>query len=496
MIQCGIYARISYDKTGAQAGVSTQVEDGRDLASRLDWVVAQEFAENDTSAYRKRRVVIDGQVRYRVVRPVFAEMLAAARSGQIQAVVVYDLDRMARDPRDLEDLIELVEHCGIQVRSVTGSLNLSSDGDVTMARVLVAMANKSSRDTSRRVSRAAKRNAESGRWRGKRCTGYTKAGELVPAEAEAIRDATQAVIAGSSLWQICERWDDAGLHRLDGGQWRKQPTKMRDVLVSYRIAGVPVYRGEPLFDVKATWPAIVTREDLEEVRAILLAPERRTNNRRAARRSLLSGLAICGDCGAPLRSSTHEGSRRKDPQRRVNRVQIYRCSGVKCGLLVRAWLADEPVVEAVITALLTLDLAALAPDETDRSRMASLRDELRHVEKGQEEIGILIAEGSLPLASARSSLEQLSARQRAAQGELRALSARFGPAQFLAASRDLLDLSDQERDARASDVIERFHALDLGHRRSIISSLVTVKVHRGHGGDRVVVRSRASGRRL
>ena len=40
---------------------------------------------------------------------------------------------------------------GIEIRSVSGSLRLDNDGDITMARVLVTMANKSSRDTSRRV---------------------------------------------------------------------------------------------------------------------------------------------------------------------------------------------------------------------------------------------------------------------------------------------------------------------------------------------------------
>ncbi len=177
---------------------------------------------------------------------------------------------MARDPRDLEDLIELVEHHGIVVRSVTGSLNLFTDADVTMARVLVAMANKSSRDTARRVGRAAQRNAELGRWRGKRCTGYEADGSLVPVEAEAIRDAVQAVIAGASLHEIARRWDQAGLVRLQGGQWREQPTKVRDVLVAWRIAGVPVHKGQPL-DVEAQWPAIITREQLQQVRDILLS---------------------------------------------------------------------------------------------------------------------------------------------------------------------------------------------------------------------------------
>lgn len=128
----------------------------------------------------------------------------------------------------------------------------------------------------------------------------------MPAEAEAIHEAVQAIIAGASLHEIARRGDAAGLARLQGSLWREQPTKARDVLTSWRIAGVPVHKGQPLPEAEAQWPAIVSRE-LEQVRNILLAPELRVNAHRAARRSLLSGIATCGACGSPLRSSTHEG---------------------------------------------------------------------------------------------------------------------------------------------------------------------------------------------
>lgn len=492
-MKAALYARISFDRSGNEVGVSTQVADCRKLAAQLGWTIVQDFIENDTSAFKRRRVLIDGQVRYRVVRPVFAELLDAARAGRVDAIVVLDLDRMARDPRDLEDLIEVVEHSHVQVRSVTGSLNLTTDSDVAMARVLVAMANKSSRDTARRVSRAAQRNAEAGRWRGRRCVGYRPDGALVAEEAQAVREGVQAVIAGASLHEVGRRWDRAGLARMNGGSWLKSLTKLKQVLTAWRIAAIPVHRDNPLFDVEAQWEPIVTRAELEQVRDILLSPERRTNTHRAARRSLLSGLAACGRCGAPLRSSTHEGSR---PNRSTSRVQIYRCSGIGCGLLIRAWRLDEPVVEATLAELLTADVAALAPDEHDRQRMTELRDELEHIDKARQDVLALVSERLLTVTQARSSLEALKAREEAAQRQLGAIAARFGPAQFVQKSRSLLLLTDADRDARADVNTERFHELDLNQRRCIISAMVTVIVRPGSNGDRVVITSKASGKRI
>lgn len=87
-------------------------------------------------------------------------------------MVAYDLDRAVRDPRDLEDLIDAKVLGGFTDRSVTGSLRLDTDSDVAMARVLVAMANKSSADTARRVARAAKQQAIEGAWHGEVPFGY------------------------------------------------------------------------------------------------------------------------------------------------------------------------------------------------------------------------------------------------------------------------------------------------------------------------------------
>jgi site-specific DNA recombinase len=69
-------------------------------------------------------------------------------------MIAYDLDRAVRDSRDLADLIDTKVLAGFQVKSTTGSLRLGNDADITMARVLVAMAKKSSADTARRVKRA------------------------------------------------------------------------------------------------------------------------------------------------------------------------------------------------------------------------------------------------------------------------------------------------------------------------------------------------------
>jgi hypothetical protein len=60
-----------------------------------------------------------------VVRPAFRRLLDDLAAGRADAFIAYDLDRVARDPRDLEDLIDVVQSQKIGTAVVTGDVNLS-----------------------------------------------------------------------------------------------------------------------------------------------------------------------------------------------------------------------------------------------------------------------------------------------------------------------------------------------------------------------------------
>jgi site-specific DNA recombinase len=150
----GRYTRISDDTEGQARGVARQDEDERAFIAASGGVIGPLYEENDTSAYRKKRIrLADGTLVYRVVRPVWQQMLADLRAGVIGAACVADLDRLARDPRDLEDAIEVVEHYRRPIVGVRGGFDLVSDNGRFAARILVAQANKSSADTAARVAR-------------------------------------------------------------------------------------------------------------------------------------------------------------------------------------------------------------------------------------------------------------------------------------------------------------------------------------------------------
>ena len=136
------------------------------LAEKLGVEIVKWYPENDTTALGKKRIRLpNGRSVWRVIRPEFREMLEDYEDGKIDGVIFYDIDRLARQPRDLEDLIDLVEYYKRPVATVTGEIDLRTSNGRTMARVLVAMANKSSEDASRRIARARLQEAQQGRSR-------------------------------------------------------------------------------------------------------------------------------------------------------------------------------------------------------------------------------------------------------------------------------------------------------------------------------------------
>nr|WP_201761664.1 MULTISPECIES: recombinase family protein [unclassified Nonomuraea] len=240
-----LYVRISDDPEGAEKGVDRQEADCRAYAEAQGFSVVEVFRENDTSAFKQRTITLPtGEKVRRVVRPRFRAMLQLLARHGAEAMIAYDLDRAVRDPRDLEDLIDAKVLYGFRVLSTTGSLRLDSDSDIAMARVLVAMANKSSADTARRVARASKQQALEGRWHGGRAPYGYRMGDstlyVVSEHAALVREAADRVLAGESLYVITRTWNERGERTRNGVVWSEKALAM--ILRNPALKGIRIYR--------------------------------------------------------------------------------------------------------------------------------------------------------------------------------------------------------------------------------------------------------------
>ncbi len=447
-----ILARISDARDGDTHGVEGQIADCLALAARLGWRCGPSethvVVENDTSAFKRKRIQLpDGSWALRTVRPGFRHALGMLASGEADGLIALDLDRTARDPRDLEDLIDVAESRSprIPVESVTGSLRLANDADVSMARVMVAIANKSSRDTGRRVAAARRRKAESGQYGGgMRPFGFERDGVTVrEAEAREIVNAADALLSGVPVRQIVADLRNRGIPTVTGATWR--PTIMREILRRPRNAGLMVHRGEVVG--KAPWAPILPEPTWRAVCAVLDDPARRTAAGNTPR-WLLSGIATCSICGSTLHVWGQSRGR-----------TAYRCPNG--GHVQRAAVRLDDYVTAVITTILgrpeSAELIHVRQPGTD---LAAMRQEAKSLRELLDEQARLHARGVIDG-------QQLAAGSRELRGKLTSIEGALSAA----ARTDPLDGIAGNPDAAAA-----WERLDLGRRRAVINALCDIAI--------------------
>lgn len=138
----GSYIRLSEETEGMQLGLQRQREANEKTTANRGWEIVREYEDAGVSAYKRR-----------VVRPGFEQLLTDLASGVIDGVVCWDSDRLARQPRDLERLIDLYEtRKGAGVRDGHKDVDLSTSGGPLYARLMVNVANNSSADSGRQIA--------------------------------------------------------------------------------------------------------------------------------------------------------------------------------------------------------------------------------------------------------------------------------------------------------------------------------------------------------
>ncbi|MGI5466594.1 recombinase family protein [Streptomyces sp. CA-132043] len=244
----GAHLRISSDRFGLETGVDRQLEDAEDSRKRLRWgPFAKVYRENDTSAFKKRKVIRpDGTIDWIVLRPEFRQLLADLAAGVIDGGIFYDLDRLVRQPRDLEDLIDIVEYVKRPVTGATGGrMNLINDNDRHMARMMCVMALKSSEDTARRVARQHLSAAQNGIAQGRIAYGWIHKGEhkgqLIPDEADLVVRIYEDFLSGETAYAIAKQFNAEGIKPPEA---RTGSSNMiNKMLRNPRYAGMVAYSG-------------------------------------------------------------------------------------------------------------------------------------------------------------------------------------------------------------------------------------------------------------
>lgn len=334
------YARISQDRYGAGVNARTQLQDIRKLVSRLGWPEPEEVIDNDLSAYNRRKP-----------RPGYRDLCDGIRSGRWDSLLIWHADRLHRRTGELEGFIELVEETGVKIKCyIGGDLDLETPGGQRNAKILGAVAEAESKEKAERIKKKARYTLAHGKkLGGPRIFGWENDQVTVrPSEAAIIRELTRRVIAGESSTSLARELNRrgvplTGLERLQkkadritadiekeldedsraalgeelgrtevkiaaySGHWTA--SMVRHIVIRPRNCGLQPRQirdrhgkvtGREATEIVGEWAPVVSRQEWELAESILTDPSRSTVREGRVDRYLLTGLMMCGKCGATL----------------------------------------------------------------------------------------------------------------------------------------------------------------------------------------------------
>jgi site-specific DNA recombinase len=432
----GIYLRISDDREGAGLGVERQLKDCKPLAAQLGWNVVEVYDDNDMSATNRRKK-----------RKGYHRMLADMQSGHIDAVIAWHPDRLYRQPRELEDLMDLLDDPALDVElrtARTGTIDLSTPDGRMLARIQVAVAKREVEHRRERILSKVQELVEAGKIHnsGHRPFGYDRIYEgtgnrrkiikdrVNAVEAKHIEDWADRALEGESVYSLVIDANEKGILTSTGGPWSSQA--MTYLLRSGRIAGLKEHRREVVG--KAVWPAIISVEKHTALRALLSdrgeqAKERGARRTTTARKYPLSGLIKCTckiphtvgvPCDCAEKGTPHH--KMKTSPRSDRPIGVYTCAkdGGGCG----ARTIQIPQLEGAMERLLFDQLedveAALGEDPEDPR--PALEEKLKNLESRVAELEMELDEGDRPVKEILASIQRIKGRMAKLQRELAELT--------------------------------------------------------------------------
>lgn len=351
-----------------------------DHAERLGLPVV-EFVDNDFSASRYARRK----------RPAYLDMIRRVEAGEIRHVVLWELGRLTRQPKELEALIDLADAGTVEVHTLTGRIDLRDPDGRAWARQITTMNARESDMTSKRIKAQQAQAREMGRYHGgARPFGFEGRGAKVrDSERVLIVEAALRVLKGEGLLTIARDWDARGL---------PTPTTLGDCLRALWGHEVgPVSRWstktirEALLRPLTVQAGIISADVQTELGAVLTDPARR-RAWSTARTHLLAGLMRCGRCGEDGVTMKLRSKPRADGR------PTYTCN--RCHVTRLAEPLDAFVTEALFVALDGPGLArAVRQQEDDDPEVAQLVAALEGYEGRLRTLEAEFEDGGVDMAS-------------------------------------------------------------------------------------------------
>ena len=330
-------------------------------------------------------------------RTEFLRMIADSEKRHWQYVLVWKLDRFARNRNDSALYKMRLSRNNVKVLSVTERISDSPEG-IILESVLEGLAEFYSAELSQKIHRGIRESvAKKQSLGGQLPLGYKSVDKKLvpdPATSHIVQLAFELYASGWTVADICREFNTRGYRTSKGAQFNANSFKV--LLRNKKYIGVYKYNG---VEVENGMPPIISKELFYAVQKRLKEVGDAPGRGKAKVNYLLSGKLFCGDCGNHMTGDTGTG-------KRGGQYHYYTCHGKKklhiCKMksLPKDWIEDIVVREAfsVLTAENIERIADIAvrqneEDLAKNTRLTDLKRQLKTTEKSIQNICNAIEKG-------------------------------------------------------------------------------------------------------
>ena len=341
-LRVAAYCRVSTDDKEQKTSYEAQIQYYTNKINKNpDWQMAGIFADEGITGTQAKK------------RPQFLKMIRLCRQGKIDVILTKSLSRFARNTVDSLNYIRELKMLGIAVISEKENINTLTAESEMLITIMSCFAQAESESISKNVSWGVRQSFKSGNvpMQYKKLLGYKKGEndlpEIVPEEAEIVKEIFRSYLDGMSLMQIADSLNSRGI-KTKHKQTVWQTEVVKSILINEKYTGDALLQktyitdcitkksrknnGElPMYLVKNHHEPIISRADFNRVqeemarrgaKKAIANKLGKTEQGKYSAKYALSELLICGECGSHYRRVTWTAKGFKEIKWRcINRIQ-------------------------------------------------------------------------------------------------------------------------------------------------------------------------------
>lgn len=312
-------------------------------------------------------------------RPAYNRLMADIQDDRISALIVYRYDRVARSPKDLILLVDMLHSKGIDFLSVAEKFDTTTPSGKVMMIMVAALAQFERDMTIERVTEAMWHKARKGDF----CGGQPPYGYDVKDKGLIVNEDEAGIVKEIYRKFYEVRSFRAVVHWLNNKQYKTKRGQEWPSSTVKRILQNPVYKGyftygkrkqgstvylpqDQWLVVKGDYPALISEQEYDRIQAIIKQRAFK-HPKRHGKVYIISGLFRC-ECGGSMNGYTYP---KKTGSQQV--YTYYRChnhiskgTAVCKGNSIRKSVVEELVLKKIA------DVARLKFDEDETAKVLGM----------------------------------------------------------------------------------------------------------------------------